>query len=118
MKNITFKKSLNPQDRTKALSIEQKFEDTECKTKVLKNFFYSVTETKEVAPQVCEPHIYITKQLDTKKQLETFRFNVKGHFYITHNRMLMTINFEHVLDIQINWKTKHFSPKKSVVLTK
>ena len=118
MKNIVFKKNIDAEDKTKSLSIIQQFEDKECKTEIQKSFRYAVSSAELNAPQVCEPQIYITKSIDTKKKVEMFNFQVKGSFYITHIRLLWKVEFHHTLDIKINWKEKIFSPKKSEVLTK
>ena len=118
MKNIIFKKNIDAEDKTKSLSIIQKFEDKECKTEIQKSFRYAVSSAEINAPQVCEPQIYIIKSFDSKKKDEMFNFQVVGSFYITHIRLLWKVEFHHTLDIKIHWKEKIFSPKKSEVLTK
>ena len=118
MKNIIFKKNIDAEDKTKSLSIAQKFEDKECKTEIQKSFRYAVLGAEINAPQACEPQVYITKSFDSKKKVEMFSFQVIGSFYITHNRLLWRVEFHHTLDIKIHWKEKIFSPKKSEVLTK
>ena len=118
MKNIIFKKSLDPETRTKSLSVQQNFEDKDCKTQVRKSFQYKVNDAEIGEEKSSEPQIHILKKFDTRKQIEMFSFQVKGDFHITDNRMRYNVQFEHNLEIEIHWKSKAFSPKKSVVLTK
>ena len=118
MKNIIFKKNIDAEDKTKSLSVIQKFEDKECQTEIQKSFRYAVSGAEINAPPACEPQIYIIKSFDSKKKIEMFNFQVKGSFYITHSRLLWKVEFNHTLDIKIHWKEKIFSPKKSEVLTK
>ena len=118
MKNIIFRKSLDPETRTKSLSVQQNTEDKDCKTQVRKSFKYKVTDAQPGQAEATEPQIYIRKKFDTKKQIELFHFQVKGDFCVTHQRMSYSVQFEHSLEIEIHWKSKAFSPKKSVVLTK
>lgn len=117
MKKILFKKRIDINKRMKTFSIYSKTEDHECKTDVRKGFAYAVDVAKEARPQCKAPLVFIRKSFDTKKGIEGFSFHVKGHFYVTHNRTLMRVRFHHTLDIEIKWKVKNFSPKKSASLT-
>ena len=117
MKDILFKKVSDLKKRTKLLSISQHSEDKECKTHVQKSFVYMISPVEETDPQPSHPQVYITKSVNTKTKVEHFCFEVKGSFYLSYNRSLMKVRFHHTLKIDIAWKTKIFSPKKSAVLT-
>jgi len=118
MKRVLYRKRMNLKKRLKTFSIYSRTEDHECKTQVRKGFAYAVDWAKEdPAPESKAPLIFIRKVFDTKKGIETFSFHVKGYFYVNYNRELMRVRFNHTLDIEIRWKAKHFSPKKSVSLT-
>jgi len=117
MKKVTFEKRYDVEKGQKELSIIQAVEDKECDTKVRKSFTYHVTKLDEMKYQAEPPQINIRKAYDTKKKLEQFSFHVKGNFCLTHGRMPIQVDFEHKLNIDIVWKNKIFSPKKSVILT-
>ena len=116
MKNILFKKLIDPEKNTKSLLIEQRFEDQECHSYVRKSFYYTAKPTVETQPQVVEPEMYIFKNFDSKKKVEMFSFHVHGNFYVTHQRTLLAISFYHTLDIQIQWKSKLTLPKKPAII--
>ena len=99
------------------MAISQRFNEKDCATSVRKTFIYHVSQSEAVDNQLGTPQIHIVKDLDTKKRIEKFLFQVKGHFYISHQRLLLKVRFQHTLRIQIKWKAKVFSPKKSEVLT-
>ena len=117
MKEVMFKKISDLKRRTKHLSISQSSEDKDCKTVVQKSFSYIVTRVDSLEEPLNPPQIFIQKNLNTKTKVEQFRFEVKGSFYMSHNRFLMKVRFHHTLQIDLTWKTKVFSPKKSAVLT-
>ena len=117
MKKVLFRKRINLNKRIKTFSIYSRTEDPECKTQVRKGFTYAVDWAKDDRPVSKPPLIFIRKSYDSKKRVETFGFHVKGYFYITYKRELMRVRFHHTLDIEIKWKAKDFSPKKSVSLT-
>ena len=117
MKKILFKKRIDLDKRMKTFSIYSQTEDSQCKTHVRKGFAYTVDLSREDRPISKAPLVFIKKTLDTKKGIEGFNFHVKGHFYVNHNRRLMRVRFNHTLDIEIKWKVKNFSPKKSASLT-
>jgi len=117
MKKILFRKLMDIEKGTKAFSITQKNEDKDCITHVRKSFVYQLCECEKVNPEIKPPEIHMRKSLNTKKGLEKCHLEVKGAFFVTSKRLLMKVNFQHSLDIQILWKTKIFSPKKSEVLT-
>ena len=117
MKNVIFKRMSDVKRGRKELSICSRSEDQDSKTQVRKSFIYNVARTEDIAPQVVAPEIFIHKEMDTKKKIEKFSFEVKGCFYMSHNRILLKVNFHHTLNIKIIWKKEIFSPKKSAVLT-
>ena len=116
MKEILYKKRIDISKRIKAFSIYSQTEDEQCKTQVSKGFSYTVDWAKEDRLTSRTPLVFIRKTYDTKKGIETFSFHVKGSFYINHNREFMRVRFHHTLDIEIKWKSKNFSPKKSASL--
>lgn len=117
MKEILFKKNSDIQKRTKTLSISHINEDKDCKTHVKKSFIYMVSKVEEVEDQIQPPQIFIRKTINNKTREEHFIFEVKGYFFMSHQRFLMKVRFHHTLVIDIFWKDKIFSPKKSAVLT-
>ena len=118
MKNILFKKRLNPKKRMKSLSVTQRTEEKDCITRVRKSFLYFVTKSQEKNPQLEPPVVHIHKSFDSKRGIERFRFQVKGKFFVTALEQLWDVHFQHTLKILISWKTKVFSPKnKSEILT-
>jgi len=117
MKKLLFKRLGNAQKGTKIITINSEVEDSKCKTRIRKSFFYQVSAVEGRDLPVEQPEICIRKVFDTKKRVEKFLFNVKGSFYTANERVIARVYFHHVLNIQIRWKKKIFSPKKSAVLT-
>ncbi len=117
MKKLLFRKRMDSKKRIKVLSFGQKFEDSDSKTQVKKNFSYKLYKSTDLTPQEEAPQIYIRKAFDTKLSMEKFNFQVKGHYYITHKRVLYKVYFRHTLNIKVQWKSKIFSPEKSEILT-
>jgi hypothetical protein len=119
MKLIKFKRKSDPLKGVKALTLSQKSEDKECVSFVRKHFTYNVSKTeKDIKTDIEAPEIFIKKAFDTKRGIERFNFEVIGAFFMAHGRFLFKVDFHHTLRIQIHWKTKVFSPKKSEILTK
>lgn len=117
MRNITYKKKQSLEHRRKLISISENSEDKECKTYVRKSFIYILTKAEEMAENYNPPEVFIKKRFDTKSLNERFSFRVKGAFYLNKERNLFKVDFCHTLRINIVWKSKIFSPKKSVTLT-
>ncbi|MCA9402001.1 MAG: hypothetical protein KC713_10255 [Candidatus Omnitrophica bacterium] len=117
MKTVTFKRKNNAKRNKKVLSIIQQTEDDKSKTQVRKSFMYFVKPASGTENAVQSPNVYIRKNVDNAKKVEKFNFQVKGVFYITHNRQLLEVEFHHSLNILIRWKPEHFSPKKSEMIT-
>ena len=118
MKRILVRKFADPQKGIKRMSISQKTIDKECYTLVRKSFIYNVSRVyddnnyKNQSPQIC-----IKKVVDTKKRIEKFTFRVKGKFYITYNRMLFEVYFQHRLNIQISWKNEISYPQEEKIFS-
>ena len=120
MRNITYKKKQSLEHRRKLISICEDSEDKECKTHVRKSFIYIISKAQaaDVQETPQPPEVYIKKRFDTQSLIERFSFRVKGSFYLNNKeRGLLKIHFCHTLRINIIWKSKLFSPKKSVTLT-
>lgn len=118
MKKICFKRNKDLKKGTKFLHIISRSEDQESLTVVRKGFFYKVSKMNEAEQPVTSPEVFIRKFFDTRQRIEKFSFQVKGTFYMSHDRFLMRVDFHHSLNIKIVWKKKKiFSPKKSEVLT-
>jgi len=117
MKQLLFKSRRDFQKGKKALSSVQMDEDQDCKTKVHKSFSYNVIKVEKMETRLQPPQVRIIKNFDTQRGIERFRFVVKGSFCVNQNRYIFKVHFRHTLNIQIQWKTKVFSPKKSEVLT-
>lgn len=117
MKKIIYKRNNDFNKKLKKVGIIQLLSDDNSKTRIEKEFTYRIYATDKVNPSVKPPEIHIFKQMDSERGVERFNLHVKGYFYMTHNRVLVKVKFEHKLDIKILWKSKVFSPKKSEVLT-
>lgn len=118
MKKLTFQKNADLKQGIKSISLGQEIDDKDCVTKVTKGFNYKVSRTPELNLNQEKPVVRIFKSRDSQRQTESFRFDVRGEFYIVKQRMIYRVSFHHHLHIEIKWKIKIFSPKKSVVLTK
>jgi vacuolar-type H+-ATPase subunit E/Vma4 len=103
------------QNHVKIIKIVEKAEDQECLTKVRKTFVYVVSGAME-EEKLPEPQIKIRKSFDTKTREEKFSFRIKGGIYVNHNRRLLRVDYSHTLKINLKWKSKVFSPKKSVTV--
>lgn len=117
MKDILYKKKESLRNRRKMISIIEHSEDEQCRTAVHKSFVYIVTRADCLENNVERPEIFIRKAFDNKLLEEKFSFRVKGCFYMTKDRFIFKVEFCHTLRIDIVWKDKVFSPKKSVTLT-
>jgi hypothetical protein len=118
MKEILYKKMVNLEERTKAFSVKTTKEEKSSKVTVEKNFSYKILPAEQLEQNIEPPQIHIRKGIDNKTKTETFQMDVEGYFYMTKDRALYKICFQHKLNIQIVWKDKILSPKKSEVLTK
>jgi hypothetical protein len=117
MRDILYKKRESLKHRRKVISITEHSEDGQCRTAVRKSFIYIVTHADDVSKATGKPEVFIRKVIDNKRLEEKFCFRVKGCFYMTRDRFILKVEFCHTLHIDIVWKNKVFSPKKSVTLT-
>jgi len=102
--------------RVKIVTIEENSEDKECVTNVRKDFVYVVCAAEEESTQNDQPQIQIRKSFDTKTRSEKFAFKIKGSFFVNKNRRIFRVLYCHALKIDLLWKVKVFSPKKSVTM--
>jgi hypothetical protein len=116
MREVLYEKQLDPKKRVKIFTIDSESEDKKSKTKIRKSFKYKVDRAGGAKPRTKAPLVFIRKYFDTKRNIESFSFHVKGFFFITQEEELMKVWFNHTLDIMIRWKAKNFSPSKSVSL--
>ena len=117
MKEILFKKVMDPEQRMKNFSIKTTKEEKESKTEVEKAFSYHIVPVDHIESEIASPEIYVNKHIDNKKKTESFHLEVKGYFFMTKDRTVLKVNFHHSLHIKIQWTSKIFSPKKSEILT-
>lgn len=117
MKDVLFESQIDLEKCRKNFSICSQTEDKTNKTKVQKSFMYVVDRVQGPAPVAKAPIVFIRKSFDAKTRIEEFGFHVRGYFLVNHEDILMKVLFHHTLDIQIKWKAKDFSPKKSASLT-
>lgn len=116
MKQVFHKTRVAFKNRIKMTKISENAEDKDCITKVRKTFVYVLTPVVGEAPTPAQPVIRILKSFDTKTRDEKFSFRIKGSVYVNHNRQLVKVEYCHALRIHLKWKTKIFSPKKSVTM--
>lgn len=116
MKTILFDKSTDNKKNFKRICLSQTVEEAEYISTVKKSFAYTVSLSDDLSSDVPKPDVFITKEFDALRKREYFCFRVKGYFYTVYKRVVIKVQFEHILRIEILWK-KNFSPKKSVVLT-
>jgi vacuolar-type H+-ATPase subunit E/Vma4 len=116
MKQILHTSRAAYHNRAKIIKIVEKAEDSECLTQVRKTFIYVVSAVVDETQKLPEPQIKIRKSFDTKTREEKFAFRIKGGIYVNHNRRLLRVDYSHTLRINLKWKTKVFSPKKSVTM--
>jgi len=117
MRQIMYKKRHSLKNRRKMISISERAEDQECQTAVRKSFIYIVSRPQNPAPVLEAPQVYVHKQVDSRNHQERFCFKVKGAFYMNRGQQAIKVEFCHCLRIDIIWKHKIFSPKKSATLT-
>ena len=116
MKKVLHKTRVAFDNRIKMTKIIEDKEDKDCVTKIRKTFVYVLTPVVGEAQTTSEPEIKIRKSFDTKTRDEKFAFRIKGSIYVNHNRRLIRVDYCHGLRIHLKWKTKVFSPKKSVTM--
>ena len=117
MRKIEYRKRHCLKHRRKLISILELAEDKECRTKVQKSFIYKIRNSGYTNDVDSCPQIFVRKHIDNKRQIEYFHFKVKGSFSLKQGRHSYVVEFCHILKINIYWKAKIFSPKKSGTLT-
>jgi len=117
MRQIEYRKRHSLKYRRKLISIRELADDKECSTKVQKSFIYKIKNLEYTKTVDSCPQIFIRKHIDNRRQIEYFHFKVKGSFSLKQGRCSYVVEFCHILKINIYWKDKIFSPKKSGTLT-
>ncbi len=117
MKHVIYKNRTSQRNHRKMISIHEFNQDQNVKTHVQKGFFYNIVPVTDQDTQDHIPEIYIQKRIDTKNQTEEFCFRVRGSFVTMTGTSVVRVEFSHKLRINMEWKDKAFSPKKSVTLT-
>ena len=117
MKQVIYKNRTSQKHNRRIVSVNEYNQDADVKTHVQKSFLYHVVPIIEEDLSDHAPEVYIQKHIDTKKHIEDFCFRVRGSFVTAAGAGLVRVEFSHKLKISMEWKNKHFSPKKSVTLT-
>jgi len=115
MRDIVHKTTGILQGRGKVITLREHAEEKDCVTDVRKNFIYLAYEAQSEQEQSV-PKVHITKCFDSVTADEKFCFRVKGFFYVNQHRRLMKVAYSHTLRINLHWKIKTSSPKKSVTM--
>ena len=115
MRDIFHKTAAILQGRGKVVTLREHADEKECVTDVRKNFMYLATEAQSEEGQSV-PLVHIKKSFDSVTHDEKFSFRVKGFFYVNHSRRLMKVDYCHTLRINLHWKGKVTSPKKTVTM--
>jgi hypothetical protein len=115
MRDILHKTTGILQGRGKVITLREHAEEKECVTDVRKNFIYVATEVQSEEKQLI-PQVHIAKSFDCVLRDEKFSFRVKGAFYVNHNRRLIKVAYCHTLRINLHWKVKASTPKKTVTM--
>jgi hypothetical protein len=115
MRDIFHKTTGILQGRGKVITLREHAEEKECVTDVRKNFIYVALEAQSQEEQSI-PQVHIAKSFDSVRGDERFSFRVKGFFYVNHSRRLMKVAYCHTLRINLHWKIKATTPKKTVTM--
>jgi hypothetical protein len=115
MRDIFHKTTGILQGRGKVLTLREHAEEEECVTDVRKNFIYVAAQAQSEEEQSI-PQVHISKSFDSAHGDEKFSFRVKGFFYVNHSRRLMKVDYSHTLRINLHWKMKDSTPKKTVTM--
>ena len=115
MRDIFHKTTEILQGRGKVITLREHAEEKECVTDVRKNFIYLAAQAQGQEKQSI-PQVHIAKSFDSVRGDEKFSFRVKGSFYVNHSRRLMKVDYCHTLRINLHWKIKATTPKKTVTM--
>ena len=115
MRDVVHKTTSVLQGRGKVITLLEHANQKDCVTDVRKNFVYLTQESNSPQEQ-CLPRVSIRKSFDSVTRDEKFFFRVKGFFNVNQGRRQMRVAYCHTLKINLHWKIKVSSPKKSVTL--
>ena len=115
MRDILHKTTEVLKGRGKVITLREHSEEKDSITDVRKNFVYLASEAQSEEAQSI-PQVHIAKSFDSERGDEKFCFRVKGFFYVNHSRRLMRVDYSHTLRINLHWKIKVTSPKKTVTM--
>jgi hypothetical protein len=115
MRDIIHKTTGILHGRGKVITLREHTDEKECVTDVRKNFIYLATEAQSEEKQPT-PRVFIRKSFDSVSRDEKFFFRVKGVFYVNHSRQIVQVDYCHTLRINLHWKVKVNSPKKTVTM--
>ena len=115
MRDIVHKTTAILQGRGKVIALREHADEKECTTDVRKHFIYVASEAQS-EQEASVPRVHIKKSFDSVSRDEKFSFRVKGYFYVNHSRRLMKVDYCHTLRINLHWKVKTSTPKKTVTM--
>ncbi|MDE2221512.1 MAG: hypothetical protein KGK03_00395 [Candidatus Omnitrophica bacterium] len=115
MRDITHKQTAILDGRGKVITLREHTDEKECVTDVRKNFIYVAAEVP-MEERPAAPKVYIKKSFDSVTRDEKFFFRVKGILYVNHCRRVMQVAYCHTLRINLHWKVKTSTPKKTVTM--
>ena len=115
MRDVLHKTTEVLKGRGKVITLREHTEEKESITDVRKNFIYLASEAQGEEEQSI-PQVHIAKSFDSEHGDEKFSFRVKGFFYVNHGRRMMRVDYSHTLRINLHWKIKMTSPKKTVTM--
>ena len=115
MRDVLHKTTEILKGRGKVITLREHTDEKECITDVRKNFIYLASEAQSEEEQSI-PRVHIAKSFDSVHRDEKFSFRVKGFFYVNHSRRLMRVDYCHTLRINLHWKIKTSTPKKTVTM--
>ncbi len=117
MKRVIFRHKLSPAHRRKLVSIHETNSDKQVTTRIRKSFLYQLEIVRDGNTAEQDPEMFIHKQVDSARKYEEFWFRTKGSFCLVSGEDVVRVHFSHSLRIEMQWRQKAFSPKKSVTLT-
>jgi len=115
MRDIFHKTTEVLHGRGKVITLREHTDEKECVTDVRKNFIYVAAQAQGEERQSI-PQVHISKSFDSVCRDEKFSFRVKGFFYVNHARRRMKVDYAHTLRINLHWKIKTSTPKKTVTM--
>ncbi len=101
VREILYKNLTSIKNRRRVISVSEKSENKNYKTRVVKTFIYIMRKQTRVHDSLSEPLLNITKIYDTKTKIEKFSFRVKGILYIAKKDHFEEVVFCHSLRVDI-----------------